>query len=311
MGGPPMTDPRNDPAASPGTEGEISPPEQNTGRSSRHGLFHRGTSGQESGSSGAPGASASTATRTTTSSTGTAVPQQAGQVPYERAGGEEAQYGRPEDRYGYGAGAPAGASGAMIARTANMGFGALLLGALCLLALGIIMLVWPHATLTLVSILIGAALVATGIVRLWDGMTGHHAETGGTRAAYAVIGLLAVIVGIYFLRHHAVTLFLLAFFAGVFFIVHGIADLSVAASGRGVPGRGLRGALGVVSIAAGIILIVWPAISLSLLLLIVAAFLLFYGVMLAILAFTVRRSGKKLSEAADRDRTMAAPARAA
>ncbi len=310
MGGPPMTDPRNDPAVSPGTAGtesETSQPEQSTGGASRHGLFHRGTSGQESGSSGTQGTSA-TATRTTTASGRTAVPQQAGQVPHERTAGEEQQYGRVEDRYGYVTGAE-GARPEAITRAANMSFGTLLFGALCLIAVGIIMLVWPHATLLVVSVLVGAALVATGLVRLWDGMTGRHAETGGTRAAYIVIGLLAVVVGLYCLRHHAVSLYLLSFLVGIYFIIHGIADLGVGASGRGTPGRSLRAVLGIVSIAAGIILIVWPALTLTLLLLIVAAYLLFYGVMLAVLAFSVRSSAKKIRrEAAP---TMATPARAA
>ncbi|HXW46307.1 MAG TPA: HdeD family acid-resistance protein [Streptosporangiaceae bacterium] len=305
-----MTDPRNDPAASPGTEGGTSPPEQSGQRESRHGLFHRGTSTNESTSSGASGASAvGTTTRSTTEGSAQAVPQQAGQTTYERAGGEE-RYGRAEDQYGYGEGAAAARPDAMIARATTWSFGTLLLGSLCLIAVGIIMLVWPRATLTLAAILVGAALVATGVIRLWDGMAGRHGETGGSRAASVVIGLLAILVGLYCLRHHALSLFLLSFVVGVYFIVHGIADLTTAASARGTPGRGLRGVLGVFAIAAGIILVVWPGITLTLLLLIVAAWLLFYGVVLGFLAFSIRRSGKKLSEAAARG-TMAAPARAA
>jgi uncharacterized membrane protein HdeD (DUF308 family) len=309
MGGPPMTDPRNDPAAAPGTEGETSPPEQSGQRESRGGLFHRGTSSHESASSGASGASAvGTTTRSTTTGSETAVPQQAGQAPYERAG-EEERYGRAEDQYGYGPAAAAARPDALIARATTWSFGTLMLGALCLIAVGIILLVWPAATLTLVAILIGAALVATGVIRLWDGMAGRHGEHGGSRAASVVIGILAILAGLYCLRHHGLSLFLLAFVVGVYFIVHGIADLTTAGSASGTPGRGLRAVLGVFSIAAGIILVVWPGISLVLLLTITAAWLLFYGVMLAFLAFSIRRSGKKMSEAAAR--TMAAPARAA
>jgi len=308
-----MTDPRNDPAASPVTEGDMSPPEQTGQRAPRHGLFHRGTSSKESAGSGASGASAvGTATRSTTSSSGTAVPQQAGQTTYQRAG-EEERYGRAEDQYGYGAPAADARPETAIARVTSMSFSALLFGALCLIAVGVIMLVWPKATLIVVAVLIGIAIVASGVVRLWDGLTAPHNETGGTRAAYVVIGLLAIVVGIYLLRHHALSLFLLAFVTGVYFIVHGIADIVSAASGRGIPGRAVRGTLGVFSIAAGIILVVWPGISLILLLLVMAAWLLFYGVMLAFLAFNIRSSGKKLSKAASGEtaRTTAAPARAA
>ena len=92
------------------------------------------------------------------------------------------------------------------------------------------------------------------------------------RTAYVVIGLVAVVAGIYLLRHHALSLFVVAFVTGVYFIMHGVSDLGVAFSGV-APNRGLRGVLGVFSLAAGIIMIIWPGITLVLLT-IVAAWLI-------------------------------------
>jgi uncharacterized membrane protein HdeD (DUF308 family) len=178
----------------------------------------------------------------------------------------------------------------MLAAAARQSWPAVLVGALGLIALGIMLLVWPHASLTVVAILIGAALLVSGVVRLWEGFTASQ-QSGGMRAAYMVIGLLAVLAGLYCLRHHALSLFLVAFVTGVYFIAHGISDLGVAMSG-GVPGRGLRAVLGVFSLAAGIIMVIWPAITLVLLLTIVAAWLLFYGIVLAGLAFSLFRVGR-------------------
>jgi uncharacterized membrane protein HdeD (DUF308 family) len=166
-----------------------------------------------------------------------------------------------------------------------------LLCGLGLIALGICLLVWPNASLTVAAVLIGAAIMVAGLVKLWEGFTAK-AESGGMRAGYVVIGLLAVVVGIYLLRHHAVSLFLLAFVTGVFFIAHGISDLGLAISAS-TPNRGLRAVLGVFSLAAGIIMVIWPSITLALLLLIVAAWLLFYGLVLGALAFSIRRAGKE------------------
>lgn len=56
------------------------------------------------------------------------------------------------------------------------------------------------------------------------------------------------------------------------------------------PGRGLRALLGVFSIAAGIVMVAWPALSLVLLLTIVGAWLLFYGLSLIFLAFSLPNS---------------------
>lgn len=197
----------------------------------------------------------------------------------------------------------------MLARAANMSWIVVALGALAMVALGVMLLVWPHASLTIVAILIGAALVASGLVRLYEGFTAKGGESGGMRAAYIVIGLLAVIAGLYCLRHHSLSIFLVAFVAGLYFVMHGVADVGAGLSAKG-GGRGLRVILGLFSIAAGLILVVWPGITLVLLLTIMGAWLLFYGVVLGALAFSLRRAAKAVTRPTT-SATMAKPARAA
>jgi uncharacterized membrane protein HdeD (DUF308 family) len=142
-----------------------------------------------------------------------------------------------------------------------------------------------------VAVLIGAAVIVAGIVKLHEAFTASN-YSGGMRAGYIAIGLLAILAGSYLLLHHALSLFLLAFVTGVFFIAHGVADIGAAVSGH-VPGRTLRAVLGVLSIAAGIVMVVWPAISLVLLLTVVAAWLLCYGLVLGGLAYHLRRASKE------------------
>jgi uncharacterized membrane protein HdeD (DUF308 family) len=168
-----------------------------------------------------------------------------------------------------------------------------LLCGLGMIALGIALLVWPSASLTVIAILIGAAVMVSGFARLYEGFTAKS-ESGGMRAGYVVIGFLAVLLGLYLLRHHALSLFLVAFVTGVYFIAHGVSDLGVAISAA-TPNRGLRAVLGVVSLAAGIIMVIWPSITLVLLFTIVAAWLLFYGLMLGALAFGLRRTAKAVA----------------
>ena len=159
-------------------------------------------------------------------------------------------------------------------------------------AVGILLLAWPSATLTIVAILVGVSLLVSGLLRLFDGFTAQG-ETGGMRAAYIVIGLLAIVAGLFFLRHRDVTIFLLALLVGAYWVVHGVADLGVAATSGPMPGRGLRVVGGLFSLAAGIVVLFWPSISLVLLVTILGAWLLFYGVVLAMLAFRLRRQLKR------------------
>jgi uncharacterized membrane protein HdeD (DUF308 family) len=281
-----MTDPQNNPANSPGQSGGVTPPASG--------------SQQAPGSTDPAGASAvGTTTRGTASQpAGPSIPAQGGQPSAGRA-----RYGRREHDM---ASAPGGAD--MFARAASASFGALLFGSLAMIAVGVMLLVWPHASLTVVAILIGAALVASGLVRLFEGFTASG-RGAGARFGYVVIGLLAVIAGLYCIRHHGLSLFIVAFVTGVYFVLHGITDLGVAFN-PGAPSRGLRGVLGIFSVCAGIIMIVWPALTVVLLLLIVASWLLLYGIALGVLAFGVRRAAKNITEAAP-TQAMATPARAA
>ena len=167
----------------------------------------------------------------------------------------------------------------------------LMLVAVVTFAVGVILLVWPKATVIVVAALLGASLLVSGIFRLVHGLAARGLS-GGTRAAYVLIGLLAALAGFYCLRHIDVTVVLLAFIVGVFWTLHGIVDLSVAATSGPGTGRGLRAFTGVLSLGAGLIVMFWPTISLHILLWVMGIWLLAYGVMLAVMAFQVRHVAK-------------------
>ncbi len=163
----------------------------------------------------------------------------------------------------------------------------LLAAAVAILAVGIILLVWPKATLTIVAILVGAALIVTGLIRLFDGFTANE-EGGGRRVADVLIGALAVLVGLYCLRHHALSIAVVAFVVGAFWVLHGIAELAVAATAPALPGRGFRAISGLISLAAGLLVLFWPSITVILLVRILGIWLIVYAVLLAALGLQLR-----------------------
>lgn len=185
--------------------------------------------------------------------------------------------------------------GGLAVAIAGKAWAAALIAAIAMIAVGIMLLVWPAATLTVVAFLIGAALIVSGLLRLFDGAVTRD-ETGGTRAADVVIGLLAVIAGLYCFKHHSLTVLVLALVVGLFWVIHGLGSLIVAATSGKVPGRGLRAIGGLVSVAAGLVLLFWPGLSLVLLLTILGAWLIFYGAVLAGLAFGLRRDVRARSQ---------------
>ena len=88
---------------------------------------------------------------------------------------------RPGEPLGYEAAAETdqAAFGPDFARTSWPAFMA---AGLAAVAVGVILLVWPKATLAIAAILIGASLIVAGLLRLIDGFTAHDAS-GGRRVA--------------------------------------------------------------------------------------------------------------------------------
>jgi uncharacterized membrane protein HdeD (DUF308 family) len=152
--------------------------------------------------------------------------------------------------------------------------------------LGLMLLVWPGPTTIVVAVIIGVSLLVTGLSRLIEGLTADDAA-GSMRPAQVIVGLLAEVAGLYCVRHIEVTVSLLAFIVGAFWVLHGVVDLTVAAAGPG-QARGLRRLVGGFSLAAGLSVLFWPAISMAVLLAVIGTWLMFYGLMLAMMASQFR-----------------------
>jgi uncharacterized membrane protein HdeD (DUF308 family) len=205
---------------------------------------------------------------------------------------------RQADAFGSRSGAPAdevdeAGFGPEFARNAWPAF---IAAGLAAIAVGVILLVWPKATLAIVAVLVGASLIVAGMLRLIDGFTAHEAS-GGRRVAHVLIGLLAIIVGLYCIRHYHLTIAVLAIVVGLFWVLHGIADITVSLFAGPFPGRGLTVIAGILSVAAGVVVLFWPTISLTVLIAVLGIWLIVYGVLMAITAFSLRRFGGAEAEA--------------
>jgi uncharacterized membrane protein HdeD (DUF308 family) len=150
--------------------------------------------------------------------------------------------------------------------------------------LGIIALAWPGRTLLVVAVLFGVQLIVMGIFR-FVGAFAVEDVTGGQRVLLALLGVLSLIIGLYAVRHVVITLVVLAVLLGIFWIVSGAIEIFTALSHREMQGRGWSVLMGVLSVLAGLVILVYPGISLVVLAIFVSIWLLIYGAMEIALAF--------------------------
>jgi uncharacterized membrane protein HdeD (DUF308 family) len=155
------------------------------------------------------------------------------------------------------------------------------------LAAGIATLVWPDKTLIVIAVVFGFQLVVTGIFRFVSAFA--FDMSGGARVLMALLGALSLIIGLYALRHVLISILALALLLGIYWVVNGVFEVFTALSHKEMDARGWTILMGCLSVAAGLIILLYPSISLLVLATIVGVWLLIFGVGEIFLAFQLRR----------------------
>ena len=169
----------------------------------------------------------------------------------------------------------------------------LIVGAILSALVGIIVLSWPMATLVVVAVLFGLYFLARGIVRVAVGAFGSGLTAGG-RAISIVLGVLLVGVGIYALTNTLGTLTLLGILIGISWIIDGIATL-IESSNKA--SRGFAIAAGVISVAAGVVVLAVPIDGVATLTIIAGIFLIVLAMAQAVGAIVLTSAAKKAAQA--------------
>ena len=155
--------------------------------------------------------------------------------------------------------------------------------------LGVVLLFWPEKTLSVVAVFVGIYFLIAGIARLAIGIF-SRGISGGIRTLNIVLGALLVFVAILALKNVSAAAATLVIFAialiGVGWIIEGV--MAIAESARAAS-RGWAITFGILSILAGIVVLVMPASSAALLLLFAAIALIVIGIVGIVRAFTFGR----------------------
>lgn len=127
----------------------------------------------------------------------------------------------------------------------------MIIGGVVSLLTGLIMLIWPGKSLLVVAALFGCWLLVLGIVNVIKAF--RASELSAFRRIFVgVAGLLYLVVGAVCLRNLFTSLTLLAVIIGLVWTVGGAAELA-----GGFP-RVLPTITGLLSIAAGVAVFLWP-----------------------------------------------------
>jgi uncharacterized membrane protein HdeD (DUF308 family) len=167
----------------------------------------------------------------------------------------------------------------------------LVLGILTAL-LGLVIVFNTNAAILTIAIFFGIYLLVSGIVEVVRGF-GDSLDTS-VRVLSIIVGALSIVLGVLCLRNIATSVEILVLFVGITFIMRGVLELVVGFSNQGTQGSGWFVFTGILGILAGIVVLVWPHLSLSLLVWLLGFWLIVLGVIEIVLSFRVRHASHQL-----------------
>lgn len=152
------------------------------------------------------------------------------------------------------------------------------------LILGLLVLFWPEATLSVIAFFFGLYFLISGGLRVVSGIAA--AMTPGLRVLNIIVGLLLFIVGIVAIRNPLSSLAVLGMLVGIAWIIEGIMAFVEIESGGS---RWYAIIFGVLSVVAGIVVLFLPVASLAALVIFGGIFLVVLGVVQLVRAITFGR----------------------
>lgn len=156
--------------------------------------------------------------------------------------------------------------------------------------LGIAILVWPGPTILVAVAFLAAQFVVSGAVNIGLALS-KHLISGGDRALLGILGALSCLVALLVLRRPLQTVVIVTLLIGATWVVRGIVEMVTAIPG-GRPHRGWSFAFGLISLIAGVVVLLNPEISLATFVWISGIWMLMQGIVIVVVATMRARAAK-------------------
>jgi uncharacterized membrane protein HdeD (DUF308 family) len=152
------------------------------------------------------------------------------------------------------------------------------------LAFGVVLTFKPGKSVHAIAVILGIWLLILGVVRLIEAI-----GATGERLAYLVAGLIAILFALLLLHHTTTTVAVLGFTIGIFWTIGGAAEFIHGFSANDGRVSWPVVILGAISAIIGVLCLVYPSLSLSILCVIVGIGMIIYGIVEILAGLQIRK----------------------
>jgi uncharacterized membrane protein HdeD (DUF308 family) len=149
------------------------------------------------------------------------------------------------------------------------------------------------------STLFGVYLLFSGLTELFLAFT--LPRSAAIRVMLFISGALSLVLAMLSFRHFgdAYAVLLLSLWIGIGFIFQGVTGVAAGISESDLPGRGWYVTAGIISVIAGLMVLVWPFDSIAVLTLAAGIWLIVIGITQMVQAFQTRKAANAAHQALD------------
>ena len=150
---------------------------------------------------------------------------------------------------------------------------------------GIVLTFKPSKSVHAIAVIIGIWLLILGVVRLIQAI-----GASGERTEFVVMGLLAIVIALILLHHTTTTVAVLGFIVGIFWTIGGVSELFHGFSANDGAVSWPIVFLGLIATIIGILCLVYPSLSLSIICVIVGLGMIVYGIVMVMASLQIRQA---------------------
>ena len=148
-----------------------------------------------------------------------------------------------------------------------------------------IVIAWPSRTLLVLVVLAGVQLLAIGIYRMFFAL--GESDSEGTWVFF-LVGVLGIIAGIFVMRRPSRAIEIFVIVVGLFWILSGLVDAYQGIRDKDPDFAFVNLAGGVITAVGGVILLLWPDITLLVIAIVIGLTLISSGLVQMVLSLRLR-----------------------